>query len=250
VEAPHPLVPIADNLWVQHFHLRLFGTEQGRVVTIIRLRSGDLAIHSTAPFTPADVAAIRELGTPRWLLDAMLLHDTFVHEAMAAFPGVPLLGPPGFAEMCKAAAQPLIPPPAEWGDELEVLALEGMPKVREHLLFHRPSRTLIVADLVFNFDYEGNAWERLFRRWILGLKRQPDITRVFRLLWTIALPFAARSTRPWSGTSTASSWATKKWSGRKGNGDSRKRSRLRLFSTSVLKPNRFSAIFKRQGPAR
>jgi hypothetical protein len=172
---------IAENLWIKSYPLRLLGTEQGRVVTIIRLTSGDLIIHSTAPFSPLDVQAISALGRPRWLVDAMLLHDTFAKDAKAAFPELPLLGPEGFAEAAKVPAQPLLPAPSEWAGEVEVLALQGMPKLEEHVFFHRPSRTLIVADFVFNFDYRGNAWERFFRRWAIGLKHQPGMTRVFRM---------------------------------------------------------------------
>lgn len=172
---------LAENIWIRHYPLRLLGTEQGRVCTIIRLQSGDVVVHSTAPFDAGDVKAISSQGNVRWLVDAMLLHDTFVKQGMAAFPGVPLLGPEGFAEVAKVPAQPLLPPPPEWAGELEVLRLDGMPKIQEHVFFHVPSKTLIVADFLFNYDYAGNAWERFVRRWIIGLKHQPAITRIFRL---------------------------------------------------------------------
>jgi hypothetical protein len=41
----------AENIWVLPYSLRLFGADLRRMVTVIRLRSGELIIHSTGPFT-------------------------------------------------------------------------------------------------------------------------------------------------------------------------------------------------------
>ena len=176
----HPLQVVAENLWLQHFPQRLLGTELGRVVTIIRLKSGDLVIHSTAPFTPADVQAIGALGHPRWLVEGTLAHDTFALPAKTAFPGIPLLAPPGFSESAKVPATVLVPAPPEWAGELLVQEILGVTTVREHVFFHASSRTLIVADLVFNFNGHGNPWEQLFRRRVLGLRVQPGVARDFK----------------------------------------------------------------------
>lgn len=171
---------VAENLWIQEFHLQNLGAEQGRVVTVIRLTSGKLVIHSTAPFSADDVSGMVALGQPGWLVEAMLLHDTFAKEGQAAFPSIPYLAPEGFDDAAKVATQPLVPPPEEWSGQLEVLLIEGMPKLLEHVFFHVSSRTLIVADFVFNFDYRGNWWERFLRRYIMGLKHEPSINRVFK----------------------------------------------------------------------
>ena len=88
------------------------------------------------------------LGKPGWLLDAMLRHDTFAKQGREAFPRIPFLAPEGFTEVVGFPTEPLIPAPAAWGDELKVLRLEGIPSMREHVVFHRSSRTLIVADLL------------------------------------------------------------------------------------------------------
>src|SRR4051794_30862777 len=119
---------IAGNLWTLEYHLPLLGTEQGRVVTVIRLESGELIIHSTGPFSPDDVRAINSVGKPAWLIDAMLYHDTFAQQGRAAFPGIPYLAPEGFAGVAKVDSQPILPAPSAWLGELEVMRLEGAPK--------------------------------------------------------------------------------------------------------------------------
>ena len=159
------------------FPLRLLGAQIGRTVTIVRLRTGELVIHSTAAFSRADVEAISRLGTPAWLLDATLFHDTFAGRGRKAFPSAAYLAPERFP----VPSQPLSKPPPSWEEELDVLPLEGMPGVREYVFFHVPSRTLIVADLVFNFGPTATAWTRFFFRWAGGIRHYPGVSRLFRM---------------------------------------------------------------------
>jgi hypothetical protein len=172
---------LAENLWVLHYPLRLAGGDLGRTVTIIRLRSGELVIHSTGPFTPEDVGAISALGKPGWLMDVMLRHDTFSKRGREAFPGLPFLAPEGFSQVVGFPTESLIPPPAAWGNELGVLRLEGVPSMEEHVVFHRPSRTLIVADLLFNFGSNVSAWTRFLVLCAVGTKHHPGMSRPFRM---------------------------------------------------------------------
>jgi hypothetical protein len=172
---------LAENVWVLPYPLRLLGGDLGRMVTIARLGSGELVIHSTGPFTPEDVAAISRLGKPGWLMDVMLRHDTFSKRGREAFPALPFLAPEGFSRVVGFPTEPLSPPPAAWGNELEVLRLEGMPSMEEHAVFHRPSRTLIVADLLFNFGPDVSGWTRFLLLCAVGSEHHPGMSRPFRM---------------------------------------------------------------------
>jgi hypothetical protein len=172
---------LADNLWVKVYPLALMGTLLGRTVTIIRVSSGRLVLHSMAPFSPNDVEQIRACGEPSWLVEAMMLHDTYARQGRDVFREVPFLAPKGFDQVVNFATQPLLPAPAEWSGELEVFPLAGLPTLQEHVFLHIPSRTLIVADLVFNFDPEETGWNYFFHHYLAGIKRYPGLSRVFRL---------------------------------------------------------------------
>ena len=173
--------PLADNLWLLHYPLRLLGADLHRNVAVLRLTSGDLVIHSTGPFTPEDVAAIRAIGRPRWVLDTMLRHDTFAKRGREAFPEATYLAPAGFSERVGFPTLPLVNQ-FEWKDEVEVLPLEGVPSMEEHVVLHRPSRTLIVADLIFNFGADASAWTHLLLNAAVGTKHDPGMARSIR--WT------------------------------------------------------------------
>jgi hypothetical protein len=175
------LKQVAEDLWTLSFPLSVLGTQHGRNVTVIRLRSGQVVLHSMARFSPGNVAAIRAIGEPAWLVEAMLLHDTFAQVGRETFPGVRFLAPEGFDKVVKFPTLLLLPAPPEWTGELDVIELRGAPKLKEHVFIHRPSRTLIVADLIFNFHAEERGWERFFHRYIAGFKRYPGMSRIFRL---------------------------------------------------------------------
>ena len=64
---------------------------------------------------------------------------------------------------------------------MEVLQLEGIPSMREHLVFHRSSRTLIVADLLFNFGPDTPAWTLFLVLCAVGSKHNPGMSRPFRM---------------------------------------------------------------------
>ena len=69
-----------------------------------------------------------------------------------------------------------------WGDELVVLPVGGMPRLNEHVFLHGPSRSLIVADLVFNVDADAqNMVGKLILR-LNAIYRRPGTSRIFRAL--------------------------------------------------------------------
>ena len=171
---------LAENLWHLQYPLRLLGANMQRHVVVIRLGSGEVVVHSTGPFTPADVAAIISLGHVGWIMDVMQRHETFATEGHAAFPAATFLGPPGFSESAGFPTQPLLPAPPAWGSELQVIRLQGLPSMEEHAVFHAPSRTLIVADLFFNRDPAESWWTRLLLSLVAGRGDGPGISRAVR----------------------------------------------------------------------
>src|SRR2546423_3524237 len=172
---------IADDVVLMSFPWRTLGIDFGRNVTLLRLCDGRLVIHSTAPFTEKDVAAIRGFGEPAWLVDATLMHDTFAKEGRAALPGLPYLAPDGFADVSGISTGSLSPPPSDWAGEIDVFRIDGMKK-QEQVFFHRRSRTLVVADLLFSLPTETRGWPRFFARHFMRLPRLFGISAFFRLM--------------------------------------------------------------------
>lgn len=163
------------------FPWRVFGIDFRRNVTLLRLNNGRVVVHSTAPFTEADIAAIRGFGEPGWLVDTTLMHDTFAKEGRAALPDLPYLAPEGFANVTGISTGSLSPTPPEWAGVIDLIKIEGTRK-NEHALFHRHSRTLVVADLFFSMPPDTRGWPRFFARHFMRLPRLFGISAFFRLV--------------------------------------------------------------------
>lgn len=87
------------------------------------------------------------------------------------------LVPEGFA-VEGVSSVPLFPPPAEWGSEIEVLPVDGVPSYGEIVVFHRATRTLIVGDLLINFSGKQDLLTKVFLK--IGAakgKYDPGVTR-------------------------------------------------------------------------
>jgi hypothetical protein len=178
---PVPLQSIDTDLWLMDYPLRMLGLNMHRVVTIVRLASGKLIIHSTAPFSTLEADVIRELGRPEWLVDVLLRHDTFAAEGHEAFPGISYLAPEGFSKDLPFPTGLLLSPPAEWKGEIEVAPIEGAPSFGEIVMLHQPSRTLIVGDLIVNFNGVQGWWAKfLSKAASVGGRYEPGFTKPFK----------------------------------------------------------------------
>ena len=177
--------PRGDSIWVKHVPFSVLGAPLGKTTTVMRLKDGDLVIHSAAPLEAEDVAAVYELGRPRWLMEGSRMHDTFALSMRALFPEATYLLPPRFplsvealapAEKLKAKALP-----ESWRGEVEVERIGGVPAVEEHAVWHRPSGTVILSDLVFNLTLAPGERVPFFLRWVSGIKEFPATSRLVKL---------------------------------------------------------------------
>jgi hypothetical protein len=125
----------------------------GHRMTVVRLPTGGLFVHSPVAWTPGLAAELARLGPVEVLVAPSWFHDSYWPPWFRAHPKARFLCAPGMEQAIRGitfeetlAAEP---DPA-WGDVLQQTCVEGMPKVNEHLFLHLPSRSLIVADFVFH----------------------------------------------------------------------------------------------------
>ena len=77
---------IGQDIGVIDLPFRVLGAPLGKSTTVIRLSSGEVLVHSAGPLREHNLAAIRELGEVKWLMEGSRLHDTFALRLRAAFP--------------------------------------------------------------------------------------------------------------------------------------------------------------------
>ena len=137
---------------------RFLGIEMGARMTVLDTGNG-LLVHS-----PIDVApeVVEPLGKVRWVVAPNKFHHLYVGEWMDA--GIEGWAAPGLAEKRPDLqfAGVLGETPAPFGDSIGVVALRCFGFTQEVVLLHRPSKTLVVTDLLFNIQPEAPLMTRAF----------------------------------------------------------------------------------------
>jgi hypothetical protein len=179
-----PLREITKNVWVAEGEARFWGAGLETRMTVLRLRDGGLFVHSPICLTPELKAALESVGPVRFVVAPNKYHHLFVGDYPAAFPDARLYAAPGldrkrpdltFHETLTDRA------PAEWAEEIDPLVFWALPIFNEVVFLHRPSRTLVTTDLVFNFREIESRLLRLAMR-LNGAYGRFGPSRLVRLL--------------------------------------------------------------------
>jgi hypothetical protein len=127
-------------------------------MTIARLPDGKLWLHSPVQFDTALAAAVQALGEVGHLIAPNLMHNSFIADWQRAFPDAVLYAAEGVAEHAAKQQRPLrvdailgAAPDPRWGGAFEIVLARGS-YMTEAVFFHKASRTLILTDLIENFE--------------------------------------------------------------------------------------------------
>ena len=174
---------VAENLWVIDDLMSLpLGVRMPIRATVVRLADGALWVHSPTPLTPELAADVEALGPVRDLIAPSRLHHRGLAPWAARFPQARLWAAPGLA-----AKRPDIPfagvlgsgAPPPWAGEVAALPIAGAPTFGEVAFFHRASRSLLCADLVFNIRRPAT-WMTAFTLTMMGTRGRFAMSRAWR----------------------------------------------------------------------
>ena len=130
-------------------------------MTIVRLRNHDLWCHSPTELTPELKTQIDSLGLVRHLISPNKIHYTHIGTWAEAYPEAIAWASPGVRD--RAAQQKIEvrfdadldnKPPFQWAEDLDQLVFQGSRFMDEVVFFHRQSSTLILTDLIENFELD------------------------------------------------------------------------------------------------
>jgi len=172
-----------DNLWVAHIPHRFLGLHFGTRMTVIRLSSGELLIYSPVTLTDALKSAIDDLGPVGHILAPNRFHHLFVGPYAEAWPKAVLYGAPGLADKRKDLnfhRELDSNTTRAWGDEVDAVLLQGAPSLSEVVLFHRPSCTMIVCDLILNIVDSPSWWTRTYLKMFASYGK-PGLSKIIKL---------------------------------------------------------------------
>ena len=176
------LKAVCEDVWIVdgpaiNFGPPIVSMEFPTRMTIIRVRRQDLLIHSPTQLTADLKAEVEAIGVPRWIVGPNKIHYWWIGEWHEAFPGATVYLAPGITDRAGERVDfPHLPLDARlgypWDSEVATLPIAGS-FMTEVEFFHRPSRTLVLTDLIENFEPRKlTLCERLLTR--LGGVSDPD----------------------------------------------------------------------------
>ena len=142
---------VADKIWSLERPVWFSGARLRARTTVVRLDDGSLLLHTPAPPTDALAQELRALGPVRWLVVPNRWHHLGAPAAAAHFPEASLVGPASALDRNPRLKLDLDLHEGKFGElvpELELLPLAGVPFWDETVLYHRPTQTLLGADIV------------------------------------------------------------------------------------------------------
>jgi len=168
---PHsPLCQLAPDLWIAERPQRFYGLEVGTRMTVMRLVDGSLLLHSPVRLEPRLCAELDAIGRVRFVVAPNRVHHLYAGRVVDAYPDARLWVAPGLERKRPDLVYAAVlgdDAPREWAGQVDQVFFRGRPYESEVVFFHRPSRTLILCALAFNFG------PRAARptRWLMRLLR-------------------------------------------------------------------------------
>jgi hypothetical protein len=150
---------VADGVWiVDAAPIHAGGIPLPLRMTVLRLSGGELLLHSPVPYHPGLQRAVESLGRIGHLVAPSIGHWLFLKDWQAACPNAITWAVPGLEDRSQVRRSGLAidaelsdRPPRVWANEIDQVLVAG-PVFKEICLFHRPSRTLLLTDLIINLE--------------------------------------------------------------------------------------------------
>lgn len=156
------LKPVAEGVWiVDSGPIRAMGISLPVRMTVLRLASGALLLHSPTRFDFKLKKELEQSGRIEHLIAPNSAHWTFVKEWQSHLPGALTWAAPGLRRRAQVRRSGVRldhdlgqAAPDAWSDEIDQSVVPGLGGFAEVALFHRMSRTLVLTDLVQNLEPE------------------------------------------------------------------------------------------------
>ena len=178
------LKPVIDDVWIVDGPLIEFGPPLLRMpfptrMTVVRI-GRELFIHSPTPLTAGLKAEIAAIGEPAWIIGPNRIHYWWIPEWCEAYPDAAAYLAPRIMEQARDRldqvahrCRPLDDRSGyPWDGAIDTLPVHGS-YMSEIVFFHRPSRTLVLTDMIENFEPQKLGLVARVLTW-LGGAQHPD----------------------------------------------------------------------------
>src|SRR5579863_8219686 len=166
------LQPIGESIWAHEQRIHFGCLPMWHRMCVIRLASGGVVVHSPTRLTRDEASQIQALGPVVAIVAPSWWHDLYLRETQKAFPD---------ATLYLAAALRAEGALAPWELELQRCPIRGIGLFIDEIVFyHAASRSIIVADLLFNFSASDAPITRWLANYVIGPYPGCRFARLYR----------------------------------------------------------------------
>lgn len=164
-EPLYTLKPIADEVWISDGGwIRFYGLPFPTRMTIVRLPGDVLWVHSPIALEGRLLEEVSEIGDVGYLIAPNWIHYAWINDWQVHFPDAQTWGCPGVVERAKSRGRALRidqelggTAPSDWSDHID--QFQARSKLHQEVIFfHGATRTLILTDLIENFERQYLPW--------------------------------------------------------------------------------------------
>lgn len=155
------LKKVANDVWiVDSGPIRPLGMRLPIRMTVIRLADGGLLLHSPTEFHADLKSELEQMGPISHLVAPNSAHWTFLSAWQEQVPDAMTWAAPGLRNRRQVRRsgvrldRDLRPGAAGWAEEIMPIIVPGVGGFAEVALYHQPSRTLVLVDLIQNLETE------------------------------------------------------------------------------------------------
>jgi len=175
------LQTIAPDLWAAQTVHRAWPLVLPARMTVVREPTG-LVLISPIPIDDQLADELAALGPVRHIVAPNKFHYAYLAAARERYPSATAHGPAGLEEKIGAPLdRPLTATEHDFAT-LEPMAIAGAPKVDEFVFLHRPTRTLVTTDLLFNMKKPPALLSGLLLRLLSRAIGRPAMSRLWQFL--------------------------------------------------------------------
>ncbi len=148
---------ISENVWVQESSMELVGLQLSLRMTVIKLGSGNLWVHSPTAISNKLKQEVDSLGKVEFIVAASNGHNSWVTQWQDNYPEAKVYISGGIPKKIEIQNYKLLDENSTniWQDDLEQQYMPSVAMFNESVFFHKKSKSLIVTDFIQNHPDEG-----------------------------------------------------------------------------------------------
>lgn len=151
------LQQLGESIWAHEQRIRFGGLPLWHRMSVIKLANGGLALHSPTRLDPELKQELGNLGPVVAIIAPSWWHDLYLRETVCAFPAAIIYPAPTLAKWSRSLSSTNAlsnSPPALWECDMDQHRVGGIGLFLDEVVFyHWSSKSIIVADLLFNISH-------------------------------------------------------------------------------------------------